>query len=120
MTKERYSPDEGVMAKKKKDLEEFHKSVRKKEVDDFKKVLSLPEGRRVMWKILSDSGVFRSSFTGNSTTFFNEGKRDIGLLVLGGVNAAGLGFLAQMQEEFANEQKQKAHKLEDLNGKRND
>ena len=114
---DRYSPEEDVINKKKKQLEEFNTSERRKEIDDFKKVLSLPEGRRIMWKILSDAGVFRSSFTGNSTTFFNEGKRDIGLLVLSGVNAAGLKYLTQMQEEFTNEQKIKSQKIGELNGR---
>ena len=117
MSLNKYTPEEDIIAKKKKQLEEFNLSERKKEIDDFKKVLSLPEGRRIMWKILSDAGVFRTSFTGNSTTFFNEGKRDIGLLVLSGVNAAGLKYLTQMQEEFANEQKIKTQKIGELNGR---
>lgn len=42
-------------------------------------ILALPEGRRVLWWVVRDlSGWFDRSFTGNSTTFFNEGRRQVG------------------------------------------
>ena len=43
-------------------------------------------GRRFVWMLLESTGVFRSSFTGNSTTFFNEGQRNVGLMVLSLIN----------------------------------
>lgn len=36
-------------------------------------------GRRLMWGILTRTGLYQSSFTGNSTTFFREGQRNVGL-----------------------------------------
>lgn len=44
--------------------------------------MSTPSGRRFVWRQLQRAGVFRSSFTGNSQTFFNEGQRNIGLMLL--------------------------------------
>lgn len=41
-------------------------------------VMGLKEGRRVVWRILDGSGFLTSSFTGNSTTFFKEGRRSVG------------------------------------------
>lgn len=32
-----------------------------------------------MWATMARCGMYRTSFTGNSTTFFNEGRRQIGL-----------------------------------------
>ncbi len=39
-------------------------------------------GKRVLSVLLNESGVFEDSFTGNSRTFYNEGRRVIGLLLL--------------------------------------
>lgn len=50
--------------------------------DDLAWLMDDPRGRRFMWDLLGRCGVFRTSFTGNSTTFFNEGQRNIGLSYL--------------------------------------
>lgn len=50
--------------------------------NDFLWLMNDARGRRIVWAQLSECGVFRTSFTGNSTTFFNEGKRDVGLRIL--------------------------------------
>ncbi len=60
---------------------EKEKSRRQQEIADLLWVLSTPAGRRVIWRILGRCGVNKSSFTGNSTTFFNEGMRDVGLFI---------------------------------------
>jgi len=52
------------------------------EIDDLVWQMEDIRGRRNMWRLLGQAGVFRSSFTGNSTTFFNEGQRNIGLYYL--------------------------------------
>ncbi|MEX8508461.1 MAG: endopeptidase [Leptothrix ochracea] len=56
------------------------------DADDFKWIVSNKRGRRFAYRLLDRCGVFRSSFTGNSTTFFNEGQRNIGLHLLGMLN----------------------------------
>ena len=48
---------------------------------DLRKILDTPEGIRVFAKIIEDGKVFSSSFTGNSTTFFNEGMRNLALKI---------------------------------------
>jgi hypothetical protein len=48
----------------------------------YKTLLNNPDGKRVLWDILSMCGVFQLSFTGNSRTYFNEGKRQIGLYIM--------------------------------------
>jgi len=57
-----------------------------REVNDFKSLMGQRFGRRIVYALLEKCGVYRSSFTGNSETFFNEGKRDIGLSYLAMVN----------------------------------
>jgi hypothetical protein len=50
---------------------------------------------------MAEAGIFRSSFTGNSETFFNEGKRSIGLFVLDELMQAKPDAFALMQKEAA-------------------
>lgn len=50
---------------------------------DLKLIMSSVEGRRVIWRTLERSGLYKTSFTGNSnSTCFNEGSRNIGLWLL--------------------------------------
>ena len=50
--------------------------------NSLKAILATSEGQTVLWKILSDCRLFQSSFTGSSETFFLEGKRSVGLMLL--------------------------------------
>lgn len=52
------------------------------EQDDFKWLMGSKRGRRIVWRLLERTGVFRSSFTGNSETFFREGQRNVGLMLM--------------------------------------
>ena len=63
-------------------LAEAQRLAREREIDDFKFVMGDPRGRRVVWRILEKAGIYRSSYTGNSETFFREGERNIGLMLL--------------------------------------
>lgn len=75
--------EESVKTRKRKD-----EQVRDREMHDMRTVMSSAEGRRFIWRLLEKAGVFRTSFTGNSTTFFNEGMRNMGLVVLADVHEA--------------------------------
>lgn len=79
---ERADPEE-----RQKEIAGRNKRQRDRELGDIRKVLSTPEGRRFVWRIMSTCGIFRSSMTGTSQTFFNEGQREIGLFLL---NETGL------------------------------
>lgn len=52
------------------------------EKSDTEWQMSTKQGRRIVWNQLGECGIFRTSFTGNSETFFKEGQRDIGLRIL--------------------------------------
>lgn len=80
-------------------------SKRRRELNDIRKVLSSAEGRRLYWKILSHAGLYKSSFTGNSNTFFLEGKRSEGLFWLDELMQAEPTLYAQMQAEHYSEAK---------------
>jgi hypothetical protein len=43
---------------------------------------STRQGKIFMWQILGLCNLYTSTFTGNSQTFYLEGKRDVGLDIL--------------------------------------
>lgn len=53
-----------------------------KKVSDWKWLMSQARGRRLIWRLLEETGLYRSSFTGNSETFFREGERNVGLKIV--------------------------------------
>ena len=54
-----------------------------REVEDFKSVMESVSGRRLIYKYISECGVFEDCFTGATNTIcYNEGKRSIGLRIL--------------------------------------
>ena len=48
----------------------------------FKKVLSTPDGKVVFNELMEMCMVFRPTMTGNSYTYYNEGKRSVGLEIM--------------------------------------
>lgn len=52
---------------------------RQQQVDDIKWLMGHPGGRRIVTRLLEESGVFRTSFhTSGSTMAFNEGRKHVG------------------------------------------
>ena len=80
------------------------------ELNDLRKVLSMPEGRRFVWYLLNDlTGIHYPSFSQNSMAMAaNEGARTVGLKILTRINDADITFFAKMQQEY----------LSDLNSKK--
>lgn len=73
------SEDEGQI----KDAEDKVKYNRKQELDDLRHILSLPEGKRFILRYLYGvCGILKPVYTGNSETYFLDGKRAVGLTLL--------------------------------------
>ena len=60
---------------------------RQVEANDWKWLMCSNQGRRIVWRLLDQAGVYRTSFTGNSETFFKEGMRNMGLIIVGAIQA---------------------------------
>jgi hypothetical protein len=73
--------------KRQAEMAKDRKNLRNGQIEDFKWLMSDKRGRRFIWRLLEMTGVYRTSFTGNSTTFFNEGQRNIGLMVVNEVHS---------------------------------
>jgi hypothetical protein len=56
------------------------------EDDAFRSLMEQRDFRAFVWRLLAEAQVFQPIMTGNSYTFMNEGKRQIGLWVLEQVN----------------------------------
>jgi hypothetical protein len=62
---------------------------RKQELLDLDTLMSTPAGSRFIWRLLTLSGVFRSSFSSDALVMaMNEGQRNLGLRLLGDVMEA--------------------------------
>ena len=75
---------------------------RERELDDVFDVCQTPGGRRFYHRIMEQCGIFRTSyFPGNPSehTAFNEGKRNIGLMLMADIDEACPKALDQMRKE---------------------
>lgn len=83
-----------------KKLSQSAKIKRLKEISDVRRILKTPEGRRHFWRMLGLCGIFRSSFNLNSNqTGFNEGQRNVGLIMLKDMSEADVTAFAKAQNE---------------------
>jgi hypothetical protein len=73
-----------------------------REKEDLSKMLNDPAGRRVLWRILDQSKLLAPDmFTGNSTTFYNLGKRDLGLWLYNEImGSEPKAFMTMMDEQL--------------------
>lgn len=63
------------------------RAARQVEAADWKWLMASKQGRRIVWRLLDKAGIYRTSFTGNSETFFKEGMRNMGLFIVAEIQA---------------------------------
>jgi hypothetical protein len=64
------------------DVREEAKKEKARLAHDAKRVFGTEEGERIFWYLLDKCEMFTDVFTGNSRTFYLEGKRAVGLELL--------------------------------------
>lgn len=80
--------------------EKHSKFARQQEVRDVCELLSLPAGRRFLWRYLETCGVYKLSFDhSGSITSFREGARNVGLKLLSDITEASPDSLILMMKE---------------------
>ena len=84
--------------------------IRDRDIDALNHVLSTELGRWFFCRLLDRTDILRQSFTGNSETFFNEGKRKVGLAYMNmlgqiGDGVEGVKKYHQAQLEYIEQQK---------------
>ena len=68
--------------------------------EDLRSVMDTPSGRRVMWRLLEQTSVYRSTFNTNALAMaYAEGGRQVGLAVLQSIIDATPHRFFDMQTE---------------------
>lgn len=69
-------------------------------IDTLKTIMSAPNGRAYIWWLLGQCGVYRTSVsTDPHRTYFNEGQRNIGLMVFAELHEHCAGDYQRMVNE---------------------
>jgi hypothetical protein len=77
------------------------------EVSDLLWLMGSKRGRRIVWRLLEEAGVFRTSFNTNSLLMaFAEGTRNYGLRVLGLIHTHCPELYAPMLKEQRDQEPQ--------------
>ena len=84
--------------------------IRDRDIDALNHVLSTELGRWFFCRLLDRTDILKQSFTSNSETFFNEGKRKVGLAYMNmlgqiGDGVEGVKKYHQAQLEYIEQQK---------------
>jgi hypothetical protein len=66
---------------------------------DLKFIMNSEQGRRFIYDLLTDTHMYSTSFTGNSTTFFKEGERNIGIRLMTRIHETCLDEYMHMLKE---------------------
>lgn len=67
--------------------------------NDWRAVVALPEGRRVLWSLLDQCNVFKSIMETNARIYYNAGVQDFGHTIIKEITAADPQAWIQMQIE---------------------
>ncbi len=78
-------PQDAINSKK---FNERERDDRARELEDFRWIMSTKEGRRFIRRMIERCHLYKTSFTGNNTTFYLEGERNIGILLLAELNSS--------------------------------
>ncbi len=81
--------------------------LREQNDEELRAVLSQPVGRAVIWRILQDCGIYQSSLSSEALQMAaREGRRNLGLWLMGEVHSADAQAYALMQGEAVAKEKE--------------
>ncbi|GAA0567502.1 hypothetical protein ACFQH5_15715 [Halomonas salifodinae] len=93
--------------------EELQQQEAERRADDMTELLALPAGRRVLFELFARTGAFDDSFTGNSGSFYKDGRKSVGLELFHEVMALDPERFTQMWKEAEEAERVAAAKLND-------
>lgn len=75
--------------------------IRRRDEEALREILGNESGRWFLMRLLDLTKINQTCFTGNSHTFYNEGKRDVGLDILRQISGLGIeGVKLKQQAEL--------------------
>lgn len=86
------------------------KNERETEIADLKAVMVIPEGRRLMWRIINGLchyDTLSAQFSSGSGTYFYEGERNVGRILKGEVYEVAFEEYQKMEAEHMKKMKEK-------------
>lgn len=97
-----------IEKRKPETAEDKAKRKRNRELNDIRVIVASPEGRRFLWRVLSEGKIFQDGYihgdAGYGTTY-TTGKRSVGVWALSELMEAKPEVFMQMQRENASEAK---------------
>ena len=76
--------------------------------EDLRAILATPGGRRFLWRLLEQTGMYVSSYQGEERALpaiYREGMRSLGLWSIGEISSADPGAYALMRSEAVTQEK---------------
>jgi hypothetical protein len=73
--------------------------IREQEIRDLQTILSMKEGRRFVWRLMSHCKAFHSIWEPSAKIHYNAGQQDVGHFVMAEVTAASEDALLLMMKE---------------------
>lgn len=97
-------------------LSQHRKSIAQRKINDWRRVLNLPEGRRVIYSLLMDCSHRTNAFVPGDpyATAYNCAKRAFGCYMEEMVRTANPSAYEQMEQEFKAEVRQFQKALENM------
>jgi hypothetical protein len=100
MTKEFDPLEISAQDKTRAEEAEVQRLKREREVADFRWLMANAEGRRFVWRLLAQAGMFRTSFSSNGLEFGrNEGNKNMGYMLISEIHESCPERYHQMVKE---------------------
>lgn len=78
-------------------LEYIQSKMHERDANALKELLDTPSGRWFIMRLLDKTKVLSDCFTGNSQTFYNEGRRKVGIDLVNDIALLGLAGFEKKQ-----------------------
>lgn len=78
-------------------VEYIQAQMRRKDEEALRDLLDSPSGRWFLMRMFDKTKLISNSFTGNSSTFFNEGRRAVGVELMNEITCLGLDAFTKKQ-----------------------